>query len=84
MSIADPNLAKELAQREHQLSALRATFLIASHHGVALRPEELPALVDGDLVPSVTAALGRAGFTPGCWTAAPGRRWPVWDQPIRR
>ena len=62
MTISDPNLAKELAQREHQLSALRATFLIASHHGVMLRAEDLPTLAEGDLVPSVTAALGKAGF----------------------
>ena len=58
MTIADPRLARELAEHEHQLSALRATFLIASHHGVALRPEDLPALAPGDLVPSVGAALG--------------------------
>ena len=62
MSIADPKLARELAERENQMSALRATFLIASHHGVALRPEDLPTLVEGDMLPSVTAALGRAGF----------------------
>ena len=62
MTISDPRLAGELAARERQLSALRATFLIASHHGVALKPEELPALAEGDLLPSVTAALGRAGF----------------------
>lgn len=62
MTLSDPRLAKELAAREHQLSALRATFLIASHHGVQLRPEELPALSEGDLMPSVLAALDRAGF----------------------
>ncbi|MEO8240880.1 MAG: peptidase domain-containing ABC transporter [bacterium] len=62
MSISDPNLARELALREHQLTALRAAFLVASHHGVALRPEDLPQLTDGDMVASVTAALGRAGL----------------------
>ncbi len=62
MTLSDPKLAEELARREQQMSALRATFLIASHHGVALRPEELPALVEGDLTPSVLAALGKAGF----------------------
>ncbi len=62
MTMADPKLAKELAAREHQMSALRATFLIASHHGAALKAEELPRLDDGDMVPSVTDALTRAGF----------------------
>ena len=62
MTMSDPKLAKELALKQHQMSALRAAFLIASHHGVALRPEELPLLDAGDMVPSVTAALTRAGF----------------------
>ena len=62
MTISDPNLARELAAREHQLSALRATFLIASHHGVALRAEDLPVLAEGDMQASVTVALGKAGF----------------------
>ena len=62
MTLSDPKLAEELARREHQMSALRATFLIASHHGVALRPEDLPVLVEGDLAPSVLASLGKAGF----------------------
>lgn len=77
MSMSDPKLAKELAAREHQMSALRATFLIASHHGVALKPEELPALDAGDLMPSVTASLTRAGFRTrliqrGTWATASG------------
>ena len=77
MTISDPNLAKELAQREHQMSALRATFLIASHHGVALRPEDLPALAAGDMAASVTASLGKAGFRTrvlhkGGWAALAG------------
>lgn len=62
MTLSDPRLARELAEREHQMSALRATFLVASHHGVQLRPEELPALTAGDLLPSVVAALDKAGF----------------------
>ena len=62
MSISDPGLARELALREHQMSALRAAFLIAAHHGVALKPEDLPKLAEGDLVPSVTASLTRAGL----------------------
>ncbi len=62
MTVSDPNLARELALRHHQMSALRATFLIAAHHGVALRPEDLPRLVEGDIAPSVMAALGASGF----------------------
>jgi ATP-binding cassette subfamily B protein len=62
MSMSDPKLAQDLAARQHQMSALRATFLIASHHGVALKPEELPGLGEVDLLPSVTASLARAGF----------------------
>jgi ATP-binding cassette subfamily B protein len=62
MTISDPNLARELAQRERQLTALRAAFLIAAHHGVALRPEELPKLIDGDMVTSVMAALTKVGL----------------------
>ncbi len=62
MTISDPQLAKEMALRDHQMSALRATFLIAAHYGVTLKPEELPKLADGDLVPSVVASLDRAGF----------------------
>lgn len=77
MTLSDPRLARELAEREHQLSALRATFLIASHHGVQLRPEELPALAAGDLAPSVIAALDKAGFrtrllTRGGWAMLAG------------
>ena len=62
MSIADPNLAKELALHTHQMSALRAAFLVAMHHGVALGADDLPRIVEGDLVASVTQALTRAGF----------------------
>ena len=62
MTISDPKLASELAERDRQLSALRATFLIAAHHGVALRPEDLPRLVEGDITPSVLKALGASGF----------------------
>ena len=62
MSIADPKLAKELALREHQLTALRAAFLIAAHRGVALRAEDLPKLTEGDMVASVTAALTSVGL----------------------
>lgn len=62
MSVSDPKLARELALRDCQMTALRATFLIAAHHGVALRPEDLPRLTDGDLAASITASLTAAGF----------------------
>jgi subfamily B ATP-binding cassette protein HlyB/CyaB len=63
MTMSDPKLAKELALREHQLTALRAAFLIAAHHGVSLRAEDLPQLTEGDMVASVTAALTKVGLT---------------------
>ncbi len=62
MTVSDPRLAQELALRAPQLTALRATFLVALHHGVTLGPEDLPRLIDGDLTPSVIAALHRAAF----------------------
>ena len=62
MTISDPKLGQELAFQERRLSALRATFLVASHHGVSLRPQDLPGLVDGDMAPSVANALSLAGF----------------------
>ena len=62
MTISDPNLARQLASQGRQLSALRATFLVAAHHGISLSPDELPKLVEGDLAPSVMAALARAGL----------------------
>ena len=57
MTMSDPKLARDVALHETQMTALRAAFLVAAHHGVALRPEELPKVVAGDLVPSVSAAL---------------------------
>jgi subfamily B ATP-binding cassette protein HlyB/CyaB len=62
MSVSDPTLARDLALREHQMSALRATFLIAAHHGITLRPEALPRLVEGDAAPMILATLAAAGF----------------------
>ncbi len=75
MTIADSKLGLELAFQQRRVSALRAAFLLASHHGVQLRPEELPALVDGDMAASVAGALAQAGFLvqllEGCtWTTA--------------
>ena len=62
MSIADPAQTREMEDQARRLTALRAAFLVASHHGVALRPEDLPQLGPGDMAPSVEAALGKAGF----------------------
>ena len=62
MTLPDPELARGMALHRRQMSALRAAFLVAAHHGVALRPEVLPKMVEGDLVASVSAALNGAGF----------------------
>ena len=62
MSMSDPRLALEHAAQARRLTALRATFLVAAHHGVALKPEELPRLTEGDLTPSVISALTQSGF----------------------
>ncbi|MER2509588.1 peptidase domain-containing ABC transporter [Amaricoccus sp.] len=58
MSANDPRLS----QLAPQLSALRCAYLLAAHHGVALDPELLPAVVEGDMAASVAASLGKAGF----------------------
>ena len=62
MTMSDPKLPLEMAAHQRRLSALRAAFLVASHHGITLRPEDLPGLVDGDMAASVATALARAGF----------------------
>ena len=62
MSIADPRLAQELAAQAPHLSALRATFLLALHHGTMLDPGQLPRITEGDIAPSVISALSCAGF----------------------
>jgi len=70
MTIAESRLAPEL-------TALRATFLVAAHHGLALSPDELPAIGQPDMVPAVVAALTAVGLearavTGGDWAAATG------------
>jgi hypothetical protein len=62
MTISDPRLSAELAFQQRRLSSLRAAFLVANHNGIALRPEGLPALVEGDMAVSVASALVKAGF----------------------
>lgn len=84
MTISDPKPGQELAYQERRLSALRATFLVASHHGLSLRPEDLPQLVEGDMAPLVATALAGAGLRTrlleGCnWATAaePGTACPA-------
>ncbi len=55
MTLAAPPLAP-------QLTALRATYVLAMHHGVQIAPDQLPQLVEGDMAPSVRSAFERAGF----------------------
>ena len=62
MTLPDPELARGMALHRRQMSALRAAFLVVAQHGVAVRPEDLPKLVAGELVASVSAALNGAGF----------------------
>ena len=64
---------REMEAQSRRLTALRAAFLVASHHGIALRPEDLPELTDGDMAPSVSAAactIIHADVAPGSW-------WPT-------
>ena len=62
MTLHDPKLSRGIALHRRQISAMRAAFLVEAHHGVALRSEVLPKMVEGDLVASVSAALSGAGF----------------------
>lgn len=62
MSLHDPSDTREMDTQARRLTALRAAFLIAGHHGVALRAEDLPQLVAADMAPSIVAALTSAGF----------------------
>lgn len=62
MSLHDPTEIQSMDSQARRLTALRAAFLIASHHGISLRAEDLPPLVAGDMAPSLLSALGRAGF----------------------
>ncbi len=62
MTAENPIQIRYMETQGRRLTALRAAFLVASHHGIALRPEDLPQITDGDMTASVTAALGRAGL----------------------
>ena len=46
-----------------ELTALRCLFLVAMHHGLQLTPEELPAVVAGNMTPVVLRGLHTAGLT---------------------
>ena len=62
MSILDQSLTKEHAPSAPPMTALRAMFLVALHHGVTLSPEMLPHLSDTDFAPPLVATLKDAGF----------------------
>jgi len=62
MSNADPRFVEMHDPRTPQMTALRAMFLVAHHHGVALAPQDLPQLADGDFAPGILGCLGHAGF----------------------
>ncbi|WP_137127997.1 peptidase domain-containing ABC transporter [Roseomonas sp. HF4] len=44
------------------LTALRCLFLVATHHGLQVAPEDLPAAQGSDLLPAMLAAMGRLGL----------------------
>lgn len=46
-----------MALRNHAMSAMKATFLIAAHHNVALRPQDLPRLVVVAILPNCNSAI---------------------------
>ncbi|WP_203071106.1 peptidase domain-containing ABC transporter [Falsiroseomonas ponticola] len=44
------------------LTAIRCVFLVAMHHGLRLRPDQLPAVAEGDMLAPVLRALRAAGL----------------------
>lgn len=78
MSFAAARPSEEFSLASPQMSALRALFLLASHHGVTLPVAEFPSLAaSGSFAPALAEALGRAGFrtrvlTGGGWHKAAG------------
>lgn len=62
MSIADPRFPEVHDPRAPQMTALRAMFVLAHHHGVTLGPEDLPRLSGTDHAPGLLGCLQRAGF----------------------
>ncbi|MBR0658436.1 peptidase domain-containing ABC transporter [Roseomonas oryzicola] len=60
-----------------ELTALRCLFLVASHHGLRLGPEDLPAAGAPDMLPAVLGTMRRIGLDAraltGCgWDKAEG------------
>ena len=45
-----------------ELTALRCLFLVASHHGLRLAPEELPPVSGPDMLPAVLGTMRRVGL----------------------
>jgi ATP-binding cassette subfamily B protein len=45
-----------------ELTALRCLFLLAMHHGLQLRPEDLPLTTAPDMVPKVLRAMRQVGL----------------------
>lgn len=62
MSIADPRFVQDHATDAPQMTALRAMFLIALHHGVTLGPQDFPVLEGDDFAPALIGTLERVGF----------------------
>jgi len=75
MSFVAPDPVAEFSLASPQMSALRALFLLALHHGVTLPPAEFPDLSpDGGFAPAMAAALGRAGLRTRIVSGAPWRK----------
>ena len=62
MSALSPRFAEDHALDTPQMTALRALFLLAVHHGVTLSPQDLPHLTGPDFAPILQATLDRLGF----------------------
>lgn len=83
MSIVDPRISDTIAPDAPHMTALRALFLLASHHGVVLGPHDLPELREPGFAPALSAALTKLGFRStvmrATWrkAAALGSAYPV-------
>lgn len=62
MSNLDPRFAEIHGPDAPHMTALRALFLVALHHGVTLGPTDLPQLDGSDFAPALIGTLTRAGF----------------------
>ena len=84
MSAINPRFAEAHAFDAPHMTALRALFLLAVHHGVTLGPHDLPQLAEPDFAPALIDTLGRLGFrsrlmTQASWSQAAslGSAYPV-------